>query len=251
MKRCLLLLGMAFMALWSMAANLSNETLHYKVTYKWGVVQKDAGKATLTLRVNGNNCNATLVGRTDPWADKIYHLRDTLKSSFSKATCIPTRYERIAHEDGRYAHDIVNISRSGQTFTGKCTRYRRAKKSNKTTQASTALSAQGMTVDMLSAFYYLRSLDFASMAKGHTTKANIFSGKKKEMLTITYKGQESVKINGKNRSAYRIRFTFTTDGRKQSSDPIEAWISTDSRHIPLLIEGALKIGKVRCIYTGG
>lgn len=60
-----------------------------------------------------------------------------------------------------------------------------------------------------------------------------------------------VKINGKNQDAYRIRFTFTTDGRKQSSEPIEAWISTDARHIPLLIEGSLKIGKVRCIYTGG
>ncbi len=251
MKKFLLSLVVALMAVTASAVNLSNETLHYKVTYKWGIVHKDAGKATITLRVNGNNCKATLVGRTDPWADKIYHLRDTLKSSFSKSTCIPTRYERIAHEDGRYAHDIVNISRNGQTFTGKCTRYRRAKNTSKVTTASTALSAQGMTVDMLSAFYYIRTLDFENMAKGHTSKSNIFSGKKKEMLTITYKGREKVKINGKNQDAYRIRFTFTTDGRKQSSEPIEAWISTDARHIPLLIEGSLKIGKVRCIYTGG
>ena len=250
MKKTLLALCMAVIALSCAAQTLTSETLNYKVSYKWGLVHKNAGTATLNLRVNGGTCHASVYGRTDSWADKFYKLRDTLTSTFSLATMMPTEYQRIAHEGGRYAHDIVKFTRQGDNVTGNCTRFRRGKGETEVKKSATVLNARGMTVDMLSAFYYLRTLDFASMAKGHATTVNIFSGKKKELLNITYVGPETIKYDGKSHATYHVRFTFTSDGRKKSSDPIDAWISTDSRHIPLKLEGSLKVGKIRCFYTG-
>ena len=87
------------------------------------------------------------------------------------------------------------------------------------------------------------------MKPGTKKSINIFSGKRKELLTFTYSGMDNVKINGKNHSAYKVTFTFTSDGRKESSDPIQAWVSTDEQRIPLKLIGKLKIGQVQCIYV--
>lgn len=232
-------------------APLANETLRYKLSYKWGLVQKNAGSATITLRVNGDRCSATLTGRTDPWADKFYKVRDTLRTTFSAKTMLPTRYERIAHEGGDYyAHDVVSFGRSGANVTAKTVAKRRTKKHPQLRTESYSLSGTGRSVDMLSVLYYLRSMNFDRMVRGQSENLTIFSGKKKENLRITYHGRERIKINGKHYDSYRVFFTFTSDGKKKSSDPIDAWISADASRIPLKIEGSLKIGKVRCIYAG-
>ncbi len=246
MKRFALLTVALCAVIYAGAFTLSPETLRYKVSYKWGLVHKNAGTATLRLNVSGSNARAILYARTDPWADGIYNLRDTLISNFPVSTCLPTTYTRIAHEDGSYARDEVKFSRSGNNVSATTTRWRKGKKDSQVTKTTGSLSAQGITVDMMSAFYYLRTLDFPNLTKGSTKTINIFSGKKKELLKITYIGTDNVKINGKDRPAYKVKFTFTSDGRKESSDPIEAWIAQDERRTPLLIVGSLKIGKIRC-----
>lgn len=233
------------------AHQFTDETLHYKVSYKWGLIHKNAGTATMALRVKGNSATATLYARTDPWADKFYNLRDTLITTFNTSTLKPSVYHRIAHEDGRYAHDIVKFSFAGTHASANCTRYRRGKGEKEITTSTASLSAEGMAVDMLSVFYYIRALQFDRMSQQQVTRLTIFSGKKKETLTITYKGLEKIKLDGKQHDTYHLTFTFTSDSGKKSSDPIDAWISADSRHIPLKLEGSLKIGKVRCFYTGG
>lgn len=232
------------------AVNLKPEVLNYKVLYKWGLVQKHAGNCTITLTRHGNSYEAVATARSVSWADKFYHLRDTLRSTMSVTDLAPTRYERLAHEDGKYSRDLLQIKRSGNTFSTTAHRWRRRKGSTEVTEATINLTAEGMTVDLLSSFFYLRSLQFSTMNPGNTTRLNIFSGKKKELLSITYKGLTNLKLNGKEYQAYKVVFTFTTDGRTKSSDPIEAWISTEGQNIPLKLVGKLKIGQVQCIYNG-
>lgn len=250
--RTSLLISFIFAAALSISAttSMAPETLTYKVMYKWGMIHKQAGTATFRLTASGANYNAVVTARSDPWADKVYHLRDTLRARFATADFSPHFYERLAHEDGKFSHDVLRFTHSGGTYSATCTRERRKKGQKELTTASTKLTAQGMTVDLLTSFYYLRSLKFGTMNPGSTVKLNIFSGKRKELLTITYSGISSLKIDGKNHQVYKVKFTFTSDGRKQTSDPIEVWLSMDSRQIPLKLVGKLKIGQVQCIYTG-
>ncbi len=252
MKRLLLSLAAALVvALAAVAApgsRFDNEDLNYNISYKWGLVQKNAGTCRISLRVNGDRASATLTGRTDPWADKIYKVRDTLRANFSLSTLKPSRYERIAHENDYYAHDIVDYTHSGNNVTAATTVIRRSDK-KPLRRENYRLSASGEAVDMLSVLYYIRLMDFANMVRGQSKQLTIFSGKKKENLSIRYINREDIKIDGRTYSAYRVAFTFTSDGKKKSSESISAWISTDARRIPLKIEGSLKIGKVRCIYS--
>lgn len=230
------------------APSFQNETLHYIITYKWGLINKDTGEATLTLKNSGANYSLLLTAKTKPWADKVFQVRDTLRATMQKSTLRPLSYTKISHEGGKYGRDDIKFTYSGNTALGKCTRKK--EKKGKVTNSTMTLSAQGKAFDMLSVFYYLRTLDFASMPENKVTKVSIFSGSKCETLTIRNMGVETIKLrNGTSAKTYHLKFNFTTDGSKKSSDDMDTWISVASPHIPYQLEGGLPIGKVKCYWV--
>lgn len=229
--------------------SLLDETLTYDVIYKWGFINKVAGYATMSLKNDGNLYKASVFAENAPWANSIYMLRDTLYTTMTKDGLYPVTYTYIAHENGKYKKDVLHFQRQGNTFSAEAVRYKRKVAGEPMTSSTLHLEAQGMTVDMLSSFFYLRTLDFDNMKKGQSITLNIFSGSKKEKLKITYMGRQNVKLDGATYPTYYINFTFTRKG-VESSDPISGWISTDSQRIPLKVEGSLPVGKVRALYTG-
>ena len=46
------------------------ETLNYKVMYKWGLINKQAGHASLALTHDSRHYHAQLTAASEPWADK-------------------------------------------------------------------------------------------------------------------------------------------------------------------------------------
>ena len=244
----LLLLGMMAGAGLKAATNFQDESLNYVVSYKWGLIHKDAGEATLSLKNQGSNYVVTLTGKTKPWADKFYQVRDTLKGTIRKAGLRPLSYTRIAHEEGTYGHDEIKYSYNGDIVSGKATSTWINKKGNRKDKEK-EFTASGPTYDMLSVFYFLRTINYSELTSGKTIEATLFSGSKVEKLTIRCVGEEKLKLRNKSeREAYHIKFNFTTEGKKKSSDDLDAWISTDPTHIPLQIVGSLPIGQVRCYY---
>lgn len=249
-----MLLAMAaiiFFAVHARAASQSDsETFNYKVMYKWGLVNKQAGRATLTLNDDGSGYVMRLTGRSESWADHFYRVRDTLIGTMERETLRPLVYEKRAHEGGDHKHDVVRFSYHGSKVSGDCTRRKWDSKGRIKVDESRTLEAYGTTVDMLSSFFYMRRLPYEKWNPGHVITVNIFSGKRKELLTIKYIGRTSVNYDKKSFDCYHISFNFTADGRKQTSDPMEAWITSDTARIPVKLEGKLKVGKVRCFYTG-
>lgn len=233
-----------------MAFDFANESLNYRVMFKWGLVNKQAGHVTLSLQNHGSNYRTQLTAASERWADRFYRVRDTLNGVMTRGDLQPIFYEKIAREGSEHKHDIVKFSTQGATVTGKCIRKKFNKKGELTLDESRTLQARGTVVDMLTSFYYMRSLPFNQWKPGHVITVNIFSGKRKELLTIKYLGTEALKFNGKQYNTYHVKFTFTGNDGKTSSDPMEAWLSTDSRRTPLRLEGKLKVGKVQCFYTG-
>lgn len=228
---------------------LADETLTYDVMYKWGFISKVAGYATMTLRNEDGQYKASLFARNAPWAASIYTLRDTLYSTMTNPGLVPLNYTYIAHENKKYKKDELTFERNGNDVTATARRYKRQAPGDPMTETIVNFEGTSPAVDMLSSFFYLRSLDFDNMSNGETHVATIFSGSKPEKLTITYQGRTTVEINGENLPAYKIVFTFTRKG-SETSAPISGWISVDGQRIPLQVEGQLPVGKVRAVYTG-
>lgn len=242
----LLLLFLAPHEAWA-DISIPTESLTYKVLFRWGFINKKAGWARLDYSPGTVTSEAVLYAGSEPWADKIYYLRDTLTTRMTPAY-VPTYYERVANEDGKYARDVVRFSRSGSKVSAVADRYRRASKPGaELTHATTTLEAEGVTVDMVSAFYYARTLPFDKMEQGQQRIINIFSAKKKERLTITFLGREQIRIDANTYETYHISFRFTTDGGKESSDPIDTWVEVAAPHRPVKLEGKLKVGKIMCL----
>lgn len=231
------------------AMRFDDESLDYKVNYKWGLIHKQAGHATLSLRNEGPNYYVRLTAASEPWADRFFEVRDTLNGVIEREGFRSTFYEKIAHEGGEDKYDTVTFSYDGSKVTGKCTR-RVVKKGKERVNQQIELEAEGTTVDMMSAYYYMRSLPYGSWAAGQSETITLFSGKRKEDLTIKYHGIEDVKADRKTFRCYHITFIFTSDGGKKTSDDMDAWISADARRIPVRLEGKLPVGKVHCVYTG-
>lgn len=229
--------------------NFQNEKLSYVISYKWGIIQKDAAKATLTLTARPKTYEIKLAAATLPWADKIFCVRDTLQSWISRTTNLPIKYIKTTHENGRYNKDVLSYSYNGNSVTGTCNRTKvvNGKRKNSVYKAT----VKGVTYDMLSIFYYIRTLNFPAMTPGKTIRVNILSGSSPEILTINYRGTDTAQMpDGKNYKCYHIQFTFTTDKGTSVSAPMDTWITTDSRRIPVKLIGTLPIGKVRAFLTG-
>ncbi len=249
LRYLLIFLFISFLNVPSRAAGLSNESLNYVITYKWGLIHKDAGEATLSLNRQGNGYKATLVARTKPWADKFYKVRDTLTSTMN-ADFSPKRYIKINHEKNRYSLDRIDFTKAGGKVSGNAMKVRE-KDNGQITTEQVIKSDATVAFDMLSVFYYLRTLNFYELINGKTEHVIIFSGFKSETVTIHCLGKERIQLRDKSyKEAYHIRFTFTSGGGKKSSDEMNTWISTDPSHIPLYLVGKLPVGEVRVYYTG-
>lgn len=246
MKRLFLVL-FSLIALTTYAStSFEEETVKYKVMYKWGLINKKAGTATITLRDLDDRYSAQLTARSESWADRFYSVRDTLNGEFSKEGLRPSFYEKIAHEGGESKHDIVKFSYFGAKVTGDCSR-RVVKKGKETINNKLKLESAGTTVDMLSSFYYMRALPYDNWPIGQDHTITIFSGKRKESLTLKYHGVETVEVDDKSYECYHITFIFTGEEGKKTSDDMDAWITTDKRRLAVQLEGKLPVGKVRCI----
>lgn len=223
------------------AYTLGDETLHYDIVYHWGIIWKHAGSATLSMKKSGPNYNAMLAARTISWADKVFKVRDTLSCTIQPGMR-PTVYRKASHEGKHSGVDIVSYTYAGNVTKAQCTRRRPGKPDGRT-----SLQCTGRAYDMLSVFYYLRSLDYNAMSKSVTYVTTIFSGNRKETLRIRMQGVETIELRDKSKhQAYHISFTFTSDGQKKSSDDMHTWISTDATRRPLMMKGKLPIGEVRC-----
>lgn len=251
MKKLLtVIIGLALSLLAMSASDIADETLHYKVMFKWGLINKQAGSAVLSIKNVGENYHTKLTARSASWADKFYSVRDTLTGVIRRDGFRPMRYENVSHEGGDFKHDIVTYDYSGASVKADCEHNWRKKKEKDLKTQRKAMTADGVAMDMLSMYYYMRYIDYPKMKSDELKKLYIFSGKRKELLTIKYLGVQNVKIDSKEHKCYHISFTFTSDGGKKTSDDMDAWISADSRRIPMKLEGKLPVGKVHCLYTG-
>lgn len=221
----------------------ADETLNYVITYKWGLITKDSGDATLSLKNQGSKYYIKLTGKTRPWADGMFQVRDTLISVMDKTKFRPLSYTKVAHEGGKYAKDVIEYSYSGNHVSGKATKYR--EKKGQTKNENLELSAAGDTFDMLSVFYWLRTIDPATLPIGQKVTATLFSGSHEETVKIWKAGEKTIKMrDGTKREAWHMKFTFTSKGGKKTSDDIDAWISKDGKRLPLEIKGSLPLGHV-------
>ena len=252
MKKIFMVIGaaVASMAVAANAWTVPDETLRYSVNFKWGLIDANAGIATLeTENLPGSDqFEATLTGKSVDLLGHYYAVGDTMVGTMMSDTMQPVYTQHLSHESGEFSIETVTYDTSGDTALGNVVKEL---PDGKVVRSRVSHYGGGLTLDLLAVFYYIRQIEYEDMTPGEYVTVNIFSGKNPETLTVTYEGKNDMDFDGASRPVYDISLTFTAvNGGEANADHMRVSISADAGRVPLYIDGSLKIGHLICRYVG-
>lgn len=222
------------------------EVLEYKVHY--GFVNAAVAKMTISdeaIDIQGRRCyKIEVFGRSVGMFDLFLRIRDTWGTYLDSASIITHKFYRKI-EEGRYRkHEIVDFDQANHqakvhTFDNKKQAWR------PTEVFQTPPNVQ----DLVSGYYYLRTIDFKRLKKGDIITVDAFFDDEVYDFKIRFDGRAELKTKlGKIRS---LVLTPIMPNNKlfDGENSITMWISDDNNKVPLKIKAEMFVGAVEIDIT--
>jgi hypothetical protein len=210
-----------------------------KYTVHYGLI--NGGEATVETsgsleRVNDRPCyKATVSGKTTGSFDFFLRIRDQWRAYIDTTSILPLRAQRdIAEKNYRkketvefdHLHDVADV----QDHT---------KNKRKTVKVS------NNTLELVSGFYYLRTLNFERMRVGETVKIPGYFDGDNVMLEVTYKGREIVETKAGNVRTFKLVPKMPNNKLFRGENAISVYLSDDRNKIPVLFQAEMFVGTVK------
>ena len=246
MKRAFNTILSIALPLLALAWTVPDETLHYGVRFHWGLIDANVGIAKVTTSNNpaSNSFTATLSGKSINLFGHYYEATDTITGTILKDNITHSSDATLYDESGRFAIETITKDAYGKSNDGAIVQQL---PNGEVVRARASNYANGLTIDLLGVFYYMRQIDYTAMTPGDAVSINIAGGNSVENLHISFIGSESIPFDGNQHETFHIKLTFSSSGSGKT-DNMDVWISTDSTRIPLLINGTLSVGHIECTY---
>jgi Protein of unknown function (DUF3108) len=212
---------------------LEGEKVVMKVFYNAMGAYIGAGEASFTTelsRYNGKNVYHCIgEGKTYPFFDKFFKVRDRYESFIDMETLSPYKFLRNVEEGNTKIYNNVTFNQS----------------------ANTAVSTNGVfkitdcMQDVVSAVYYARNINWDKYQPGDKIPFDMFLDDEIYHLYIRYIGKEKVKTQYGKFNAIKfkpllIKGTIFTGGEK-----LTAWVSDDPNHLLLRVESPISVGNIK------
>lgn len=212
------------------------EVLEYRLHY--GVV--NAGTAKLEI----NKMDKKVSGR------EVYHIVGTgrSKGAFDWFFKVRDRYETVLDAEGAFPWMFVrDVNEGGYKINQN---YTFAQHQNKViNEEGKEFEAPEGIQDMLSSFYYARTIDFSKAKKGEVFTIWSFVDDEIWPLKIRFAGKEVVEVEGDDYRALKFHPVIQTGRLFKNEDDVSVWISDDANKIPLLAQGKVMVGSVKMELT--
>ena len=101
------------------------------------------------------------------------------------------------------------------------------------------------TQDMLSAFYYVRTLDLQNAKIGQTYVVNTFFDKEMYPMKIKYLGKEEIETDLGEFNCLKFRPIVEKGRVFKEEEDMTLWISDDANKVPIRLETDLLIGSIK------
>ena len=240
MKKYISLIGI-FFACFLFSQKLHNissgESLHYRIHY--GLL--NAGTANLTTLKTNYKGKPHLyvkgVGKTTGAVRAFFKVEDVYESFIDIETGLPSFYVRNVKEGGYSQHLQTVFNHDNQTLI-------LTDKKTPTNGSKVVNSVKGIQ-DMLSAFYYLRSLDNSELKTGTVKNLNVWIDDEMFPFQLKVAGSENIKTKFGTINALKI-IPLVKSGRVfKAKEGVTLWVSNDKNHIPLEIKAELAVGSLK------
>ena len=207
-----------------------------KLTYVLHYGFVNAGEATVELRetdlkmLGRPMLQAVGKGRSLGAFNTFYKVDDHYETYFDRDGVFPWIFMRRVSEGGyEFSQDYAYMQNLHQVNTQK-----------KQTHAVPA-----HVQDMLSAFYYARTIDYSKAKPGDEFNIDCFLDDEIWPLKMRFVGRETIKLrNGKYRC---LKFQpVVQQGRIfKTNDDLNVWVTDDANHIPVLAQAKVLVGSIK------
>ena len=211
------------------------EKLTYTVHYGW----INAGEAVLTVEDSpykfGNREAYHVVGTGKSLGgfDMFFKVRDRFETYIDKQGIFPHRFIRNCDEGGYIIEQDYTFKQYKRTVEWGEKEYK------------TPRHVQ----DMISAFYYARTLDFSNVKEGDVYTVQTIVDEEIYDLKLKFVGRENIEIR-KGEFACMKFVPIVQEGRIfKSEDDLSVWITDDDNKIPVLVKSKILVGSIKMEMT--
>ena len=207
------------------------EILSYKLRY--GFIT--AAEATIKVQNsdlkfdNKPTWKLTVDAQTSGTFDVFYKIRDHYDSYIDKKDLLPYFYQENIREasykrqdKARFSQDAKKVVSNRGTFT------------TPTTQ----------TFDLVSAYYFARSLDISKLKIGDKFKLNYFLGDEISALEVEYVGRETVKNKLGNIRCLKFSPSIKPGRIFKKDSRLYLWVTDDGNRVPVKAQVEVLVGAV-------
>jgi len=195
----------------------------------------DGGVAGLFLEeldVNGRKIHhAKATGKSVGIAEKLFKVRDVYETFMDAETGLPVKAIRDINEDNYKYYDEVLFNRN-ENFV--------------ITKRKGKVKVPEKTMDVLSAFYYLRRAKFNDLKQGDLITLVTYFDDDTLLLQIRYKGIETIKTKFGKINCLKFSPVVEPGRIFDSEDDLTIWVSNDKNFLPIRVQLDLLVGSVKC-----
>lgn len=216
------------------------EELLFKVTYGFF----DAAEARMVVNPEISTINEIPAYKIDVFGQtlgvfKLFYVNDNWGSYLDTTKIIP--YHSYRHiEEGRYRkHERVNFDHKKKNAHVKL--YDR---DNQNVIDTKDYKIPAQVQDIVSGFYYLRTIDFKKYKPGDTIHLVGFFDKEIYNVKLIFKKKEWIETSIGKFESYVLVPEIPKNKLFRGDQPVTVWVSGDKNKIPLRIKAKLMIGSL-------
>lgn len=212
----------------------TGEELQFRI--HWGFL--NAGEASIEIgnslyKINERPCyRVNVFGQTTGLAASIIKVRNTYRSFIDTAAIIPHQFY-VNIQEGKYRKE-ENVFFDQRQHVVK-SEEKDDKKSFNTPQN---------VQDIVSGYYFLRTIDFSRLKVGDTIRVNAFFDDAFYDFKVKYRGKGEVDTKFGKIKAIRITPVMPPNKLFDGDSSIRVWISDDNNKIPVKIEADMFVGAI-------
>lgn len=206
------------------------EKLHYDVGYKFIT----AGKAVMQIAdkpetVSERPCYSIRFDvRTTSSFDNVFPVRDRYQTYVDVDGIFPWRFEQSVRE-GKYSRDFSAII---------------DQRANEARTTEGTFKVEPFVHDILSALYYIRTLNLRNAQKGQSLTLNNFYGKKVHELKVRFLGREQIEVEAGTFDCAIVEPLVVEGGLFKNEGRIIVYLTDDDRKLPVKVSTKVIIGSI-------
>jgi hypothetical protein len=204
------------------------EYLKFDINYEF-VTAGEAVMKVADTTYNGRKCfKIEFLVDSKPFFDWVYKVADRYKTIVDAEGLFPWRFEQHIREGG-YKRDFV-------------AEFDQVTHVAKTSEGQHPIPP--FVQDMMSAFYFARTVDFTGFKPGQKVHLQNFYKDSTYELDVKYKGKQTIEVDAGKFNCIVVEPLAREGGLFKSDGKVYIWLTDDERKIPVKVSTQIVIGSI-------